>query len=174
MNLSVTKPTILKSIVNIGILKKVTISIALICIAWFLKKKIKELVRRKFREKEIIFALDKVSSVFILFIVLLALLSIWEVKGGIEALVTSIGVSSLVIGLAIKDTLANTLAGIIIFLDKPFKIGDWIKVNGKWEGEVVDIGFRFTKLKKDGNTYIYIPNNMLLTKSLEVRKSKQG
>lgn len=72
----------------------------------------------------------------------------------IGSIVASAGLVGLTISLAAQDIAKNFFSGVVIILDRPFSIGDWIKV-GDVEGEVVDINFRSTKVRAlDKSLYI--------------------
>jgi small conductance mechanosensitive channel len=79
----------------------------------------------------------------------------------IVAMLTGVSIIGLAVGFAAQETLANFIAGIVIFLDKPFKIGDWIEIDGHF-GEVRRVSFRSTRiLNLDGETLIF-PNTQML------------
>jgi small-conductance mechanosensitive channel len=79
----------------------------------------------------------------------------------ILSLVTALGIGSLAIGMAAKDTLANMISGFTLMIDRPFRIGDRIHLkDGNW-GDVADIGMRTTKIKTVDNTLLIIPNSDL-------------
>ncbi len=75
----------------------------------------------------------------------------------IGSIVAGAGLVGLTISLAAQDMAKNFFSGVVILLDKPFSIGDWITV-GDVEGEVVDINFRSTKVRAVDNS-IYILTN---------------
>lgn len=78
---------------------------------------------------------------------------------GIEvfSLLAGLGIGGLAVALAARDTLANFFGSIMIMLDRPFKVGHWIVVNGQ-EGTVEDVGFRSTKIRTFYNSLISVPN----------------
>jgi MscS family membrane protein len=78
----------------------------------------------------------------------------------VTALFATLGIGTLAIGLAAKDTLANLFGSISIFVDKPFKIGDWIKVEGI-DGIVEEVGFRSTRVRTFYDSLVVIPNAKL-------------
>jgi MscS family membrane protein len=84
---------------------------------------------------------------------------IFEVFGyPITALITTAGVASLAIALAAQETLSNMLGGLVILVDRPFRIGDVIELSDGKVGEVVEIGLRSTHIKQfDGNALV-VPN----------------
>lgn len=78
----------------------------------------------------------------------------------ISGFVASLGIGSLAVAFAAKDALANVFGSLIIILDKPFKIGDWITANGI-EGTVEKISFRSTCVRTFPQELVYIPNSLL-------------
>ena len=69
-----------------------------------------------------------------------------------------LGIAGVAVGFAAQDLLSNVLAGITLLLDRPFTIGDWIRVND-WEGQVQRLTLRTTRLRTRDNELISIPNN---------------
>lgn len=84
----------------------------------------------------------------------------------IGAMVAGLGIGGLAIALAAQDTLQNVIASFIIFFDKPFVVGDYIKVEGI-SGVVEKIGFRSTRIRTLEKSYLTIPNNMLVSNVLD-------
>ncbi|MBP3597656.1 MAG: mechanosensitive ion channel family protein [Clostridia bacterium] len=78
----------------------------------------------------------------------------------LTGLVAGLGVGSVIISLAAQDTVKSLLSGVTILTEKPFEIGDWIKV-GINQGTVLDITFKSTRIKASDNTIITIPNSMI-------------
>ena len=78
----------------------------------------------------------------------------------IVPLLTTSAVLSFVLGLALQDTLGNFFAGLTINIEKPYKVGDWVKI-GETEGQVVNMSWRTTKLLSPVNTCLTIPNNTI-------------
>jgi small-conductance mechanosensitive channel len=71
---------------------------------------------------------------------------------------------SIVLGLALQDTLGNLFAGVALQLDKPYEIGDWIEVQPtekKWVGQVLEITWRSTVLLSFTDELITIPNRLM-------------
>jgi len=87
----------------------------------------------------------------------------------VQALVAGLGLTGFALGLAFKDFLSNTIAGILIIIHRPFKLGDTIKVSS-FEGKVIDINLRYTVLEIEDKK-IFIPNSQAMTTALIVRKS---
>jgi MscS family membrane protein len=84
----------------------------------------------------------------------------------VNSLVVSLGVGSLAVALAAKDTLANMIAGIVIMIDRPFRIGDRILISSGEKGDVYDIGLRSTKILTFDNTLIIVPNAQIINDKL--------
>jgi small-conductance mechanosensitive channel len=78
----------------------------------------------------------------------------------INALVATSAVTSLVLGLALQPILSNFFAGLVVSLERPFRINDWIRV-GEHEGRVVAITWRTTHLRTRDNDNLVIPNGKL-------------
>lgn len=79
----------------------------------------------------------------------------------ILSLLTALGIGSLAIGLAAKDTLANMISGFTLMIDRPFRIGDRIQLTSGKTGDVVDVGLRSTRIRTVENTLLIIPNSEL-------------
>jgi small conductance mechanosensitive channel len=83
----------------------------------------------------------------------------------ITALLAGVSVIGLAVGFAAQETLANFIAGVVIFWDKPFKVGDWIEVDATF-GQVQRVTFRSTRiLNLDGQLIVY-PNTHMLSNRL--------
>ena len=78
------------------------------------------------------------------------------------------GVGGIAIGFAAKDLLANFFGGLMIYLDRPFKIGDWIRSNDKEiEGTVEHIGWRLTRIRTFDKRPLYVPNSVFTNIAVE-------
>jgi small-conductance mechanosensitive channel len=115
-------------------------------------------------DRQIMPLLEKLVSIFLILTALMITLKHFNYD--ILSLVTALGIGSLAIGLAAKDTLANMISGFTLMIDRPFRIGDRIQlVSGQW-GDVTDIGLRSTKIKTTDNTVLIIPNSELCNTTL--------
>jgi small conductance mechanosensitive channel len=90
----------------------------------------------------------------------------------VGAALAGIGVAGLAIGFAAQDSLSNTIAGFLIFWDKPFLVGDWVEVADEY-GRVDEITLRTTRIQTNNNTYVVIPNQRIIDEVL-VNHSKHG
>jgi small conductance mechanosensitive channel len=83
----------------------------------------------------------------------------------VTALLTGISIMGLAIGFAAQDTLSNVIASVVIFWDKPFKVGDWITLDGKY-GRVQRITFRSTRILMENGDTIASPNTTVVGSQL--------
>ena len=79
----------------------------------------------------------------------------------IAALLTGVSIIGLAIGFAAQETLANFIAGIVIFWDKPFKVGDWLELDQTY-GQVQRVTFRSTRILDRNGQLIVYPNTHML------------
>ncbi|NRA12567.1 MAG: mechanosensitive ion channel family protein [Crocinitomicaceae bacterium] len=84
----------------------------------------------------------------------------------VGALIAGLGIGGLALALAAQDTVKNIFGGIMVFIDKPFKMKERIKVNGM-DGFVEDIGIRSTRLRTLEGRLITIPNGQFSDNSVE-------
>jgi len=109
--------------------------------------------------REILPLFQNTSRVIIVGIGVVIFLSIWKIN--ITPLLASAGIAGVAVALAAKDTIANFFGGISIFVDRPYKLGDYIILEGSERGEVVDIGIRSTRLKTRDDVLVSIPNSII-------------
>lgn len=83
----------------------------------------------------------------------------------IAGILGGLGIGGLAIALAAQDTLSNIFGSIIIFTDKPFKVGDWVII-GDVEGFVETVGFRSTKIRTWPRSLVTVPNKMIADKTI--------
>ena len=118
--------------------------------------------------------LQKMSTLsigFISFWIIIGLLG-YDVENNL--LIVILVLSTLILTFAIaKDTLGNLLSGLIIFIWKPFKQGDFLSINNKEiSGILSNIGLMFSKIVDQEQNITIIPNNLLLHDSVSVNQSK--
>jgi small-conductance mechanosensitive channel len=82
--------------------------------------------------------------------------------GNTTAFAVALALGGLAISLAARDTIADAIAGFIILVDRPFRIGDRIEIEGeKTWGDVVDIGLRTTRIRTRDNRLVIVPNSLI-------------
>lgn len=83
----------------------------------------------------------------------------------ILALATGLGLLGFALAFGMQDTIANFVAGIMIAIERPFQIGDRVRIGDEW-GDVIDIGMRSTKIRTAKNETVVIPNNLVATREV--------
>ncbi len=111
-------------------------------------------------EKEFLPLIEKLVFIFIFITGLIIVLKHFNYD--ILSLVTALGVTSLAIGLAAKDTLANMISGFTLMLDRPFRVGDRVQLTSGEIGDVLEIGLRSTKIKTMESNVLIVPNTELV------------
>lgn len=155
-------------------LKKYIASIFIICLAfaaqrisgailgWY-KENLAGKTKTKLDDK-LIPILQRTIAVAIWVIAFLIILPLYGVN--INALIATLGVSSLAIALAAQDTIANIIAGFLIMVDTPFVEGDKIKLPSGEIVEVLDIGVRRSKFLAEDKAIVIVPNVDLSKKKI--------
>lgn len=108
--------------------------------------------------------IKKTTKIFI--IVVGALMVIDNLGYNVGGIIATLGIGGAAIALASKDTVANFFGSLCIVLDRPFKVGDWIEVNNKLNGDVISIGLRSTRIKTFMATVLSIPNSVLANETI--------
>jgi small-conductance mechanosensitive channel len=104
--------------------------------------------------------LRKVTNVFIAFVAISVAFGLAEFGNFLQSLATIAAAATLAIGFAMQDVIKNFVAGIFIFTDRPFRIGDWIE----WDdhaGIVKDISLRVSRVRTFDNELLTVPNSQL-------------
>ena len=95
------------------------------------------------------------------FVVLIGTLFILDnLNINIIPLLTGLSIGGLAFALAAQDTIKNFFGSLMIFIDKPFQIGDWI-TTGEIDGNVEEVGFRSSRVRTFRNSVMYVPNGKL-------------
>ena len=147
----------------INSINKLLIILFIITLAWVSAKIVISFLNFYMREKtelpprvSIIEIIIKIVILFIGFILILDTLHI-----NITPFITSLGIAGLAVGLALQDTLSNFFAGLHILMTKQIKPGDYISIEGGFEGFVEDITWRNTTIKTVSNNLVIIPNSKI-------------
>lgn len=167
---------VLLSVFNdvVSYIPKVATALILFLIFWMLASVIKNslfrlsLTFKNGKERIVQIVAQLVNGVILLIGIITALGSMGV---NISALVASVGLSGFAISFAMKESLSNLLAGMMILFYQPFKKGSLIAVDS-YEGKVIAIDLRYTSLESTKpdkmNRLFLIPNSVLLTKSIEI------
>ncbi|MBK8397750.1 MAG: mechanosensitive ion channel [Leptospiraceae bacterium] len=106
------------------------------------------------------------KSLRILFVTFGVLIAVQNLGINVMGLIAGLGIGGLAIALAAKDTAANLFGSAMIFMDRPFKIGEHIIIDSK-EGIVEDIGFRSTRIRTWEDSLVSIPNSVVANANIE-------
>lgn len=98
------------------------------------------------------------KSLKVFFVVIGAIFILQNLDVDVGSLLAGLGLGGLAFALAAKDTVANFFGSIMIFIDKPFHIGDWIVMSPGIEGTVEEVGFRTSRIRTFYNSLITVPN----------------
>ena len=134
-------------------------------LAWFLTRVIKQ-VEQRLTSPE--YTSDPVDTTTVLALGKLVRVAVFITSGlvimqtmgySISGVLAFGGVGGIAVGFAAKDLLANFFGGLMIYLDRPFSVGDWIRSpDQEIEGTVEDIGWRQTRIRTFDKRPLYIPN----------------
>ena len=120
---------------------------------------------KKRYDKTTVRAICQISRVASVMIAVLVYLQTRNVN--ISAVLAFGGAGGLIVGLAAKDLLANFFGGLMIYMDRPFSVGDWVKSpDREIEGYVENIGWRLTRIRTFERRPIYVPNGVFSTISV--------
>ena len=106
--------------------------------------------------RELIGWIIKSLKILIFILGLAAVLELWGIKIG--PIIAGLGLFGVAVALGAQDLFKNLISGILVLVEKRFKIGDWILVEGIIEGIVEKIGFRSTVIRKFDKSIAIIPN----------------
>ena len=110
----------------------------------------------KILTRELIGWIIKSLKVLIFILGIAAVLELWGIKIG--PIIAGLGLFGVAVALGAQDLFKNLISGILVLVEKRFKIGDWILVEGIIEGIVEKIGFRSTVIRKFDKSIAIIPN----------------
>ncbi|MBL6448196.1 mechanosensitive ion channel family protein [Fulvivirga sp. 29W222] len=84
----------------------------------------------------------------------------------ITGLIAGLSIGGLAFALAAQDTIKNFFGSLMIFVDRPFQVGDWI-TSGDVDGSVEEVGFRSTRIRTFRNSLMYIPNGVITNQMID-------
>ncbi|WP_132061384.1 mechanosensitive ion channel family protein [Halorussus amylolyticus] len=104
----------------------------------------------------------KLTKFGVVFVAVAVAFGLADYGNFLTSLATIAAAATLAIGFALQDVIANFVAGVFIYTDKPFKIGDWVEWDdGTYGGIVEDIGLRVTRVRTFDNELLTVPNSQL-------------
>ncbi len=108
------------------------------------------------------------NTLYAVLLILGVVTSLGSLGVNVNALIAGLGLTGFAVGFALKDIISNMLAGTLIILYTPFRIGDTIKV-GSHEGRVVEINLRYTIIENEEGK-VLIPNSTMFTNIITLKK----
>lgn len=145
------------------------------CVTWFLIRFINRAEKNFIHYREIegeafdrttIDALAKLVRVSVL--ITATLVTLQTLGFSISGVLAFGGIGGVAIGFASKDLLANFFGGLMIYMDRPFAVGDWIRSPDRnIEGTVEDIGWRLTRIRTFDKRPLYLPNSTFTSIAVE-------
>ena len=144
-------------------------------IAWFLVRFVRTVETNLIREKEEHgetydrATYDAIAKLLRMSVVITAVLVALQTLGySIAGVLAFGGIGGIAVGFAAKDLLANFFGGLIIYLDRPFAVGDWIRSPDRdIEGTVERIGWRLTMIRTFDQRPLYVPNSVFSNISVQ-------
>ena len=145
------------------------------CLAWFLVRFIGNMqcvfIQRKTErgddpDRTIIDATGQILKIVI--IVIASLMALQSQGVSVSGVLAFGGIGGIAIGFAARDLLANFFGGLMIYLDRPFAVGDWVRSSEKQiEGTVEEIGWRITRIRTFDKRPLYVPNSVFTSITVE-------
>ena len=145
------------------------------CLAWFLVRFItfgeNNYIKHKesFGKKIDRTTADAVSKLLRVSVLITAVMVVLQTLGfSVSGVMAFGGIGGIAVGFAAKDLLANFFGGLMIYLDRPFEVGDWIRSPDKEiEGTVENIGWRLTRIRTFDKRPTYVPNSIFANITVE-------
>ena len=146
-----------------------------VLVAWFLIRLIREgeeAIIAKYEDTDQAYdrtTMDAVAKLLRLTVTVIATLVLLQTLGvSVAGVLAFGGIGGLAIGFAAKDLLANFFGGLMLYLDRPFAVGDWIRSpDREIEGDVEQIGWRLTRIRTFDKRPLYVPNAVFATIAVE-------
>lgn len=114
--------------------------------------------------------IKRIVAIVVLVYIVLGVLGTMGVD--VSSIVASLGLLGFAFGYALRDTIGNLIAGVLIKLDKHFEVGDKIKVGG-YQGTIAHMNLRYTILGEAEKGTHYVPNKMLFNTPVTILKKNE-
>ncbi len=141
----------------------------IVLVAWAIWRLINRIEHRQISSGADPTTIELVGKIARVVVMILMALPILQALGiTISGLLAFGGMGGLVVGLAAKDLLANFFGSLVVYMDRPFRVGDWIRSPDRnIEGTVESIGFRVTCIRTFDKRPLYVPNSVFTSISVE-------
>ena len=151
---------------SIPIARQLAVLVVMAWGVWRLISGIEETQLDKGRDPTTVQLVGKVTKLALTILIILPMFQILGIS--ISGMLAFGGMGGLIVGMAAKDLLSNFFGSIMIYLDRPFKVGDWIRSPDRSiEGTVESIGFRLTIIRTFDKRPLYVPNSVFTNIAVE-------
>jgi small conductance mechanosensitive channel len=148
----------------VGFIPRFIGTVLFLCVFWLIYRGIRKVAVRNMKKGEVDSSIRDLLGSLIKWTVMGVGLVIACNQLGIPiaAMLATVSIVGLAVGFAAQETLANFIAGIVIFLDKPFKVGDWVQFDDSF-GQVKRVSFRSTRILTLDGEMVVVPNTQILS-----------
>lgn len=152
-----------------GMIEPVRYIAVVALLATFLTRFIREVETALVQQGSDITTVSAVGKLLRISVLITAALTTLQTLGvSVSGILAFGGIGGIAVGFAAKDLLANFFGGLMIYLDRPFAVGDWIRSpDREIEGTVINIGWRLTEIRTFDQRPLYVPNSVFATIALE-------
>lgn len=147
----------------------------IVCLTWFLVRLIanmqaallqRQIARGETVDRTTVDAIGKLLRVSVL--ITAVLVGLQSLGFSISGVLAFGGIGGIAVGFAAKDLLANFFGGLMVYLDRPFAVGEWIRSpDQQIEGTVEEIGWRLTRIRTFDKRPLYVPNSVFTQITVE-------
>jgi small conductance mechanosensitive channel len=141
----------------------------IVVMAWILMKAVERVVpwlAQRVSARLRMYLLPSISVVrLIILLVAVALIIPLVVKTSLQNIIAILGVAAVALGFAFKDYISSLIAGIVAIYERPYRVGDWITVDGDY-GEVQSMNLRALRLFTPGDTVVTVPHIKIWTSNI--------
>src|SRR5574341_565608 len=102
---------------------------------------------------------DVIRYLLLVLAVAVILKNVWGED--VTPLISALGIGGIVLGFALQETLSNFFSGLAILAERPFSIGDWVRIGEGVEGQVERVTWRAVKIRTPNNEYLIYPNSLV-------------
>lgn len=120
--------------------------------------------RRSILDAQLFPLLKDLAKFVVVVLVIVTIVQNWGYSA--SGLLAGLGIGGLALAFAAQDTVANIFGSFVIYTDRPYRVGDWIKI-GSVEGTVEEIGIRSTRVRKFDKTLVFLPNKDVANESIQ-------
>ena len=135
-------------------------ALAYFAAAWFVSRILSLALDRAGRRRPYPRLLKDLIAAILFLVALAAAVALFSGQGATGVLAGS-GLLLAMLGFAIRNVVADTLSGVALGIEAPFRIGDWVDIDGLARGKIIEIGWRTTRLLTRDATYMILPNSQI-------------